>query len=73
MAGMLVCSGADIHPIVSSGTAKAEVLVPVAWIVRVAVRRARVPRVVVPGSTAHHALRAISSTSTLCRPWLHIL
>jgi len=51
-------SDAAIRPRWRSGKAEAEVGVAVRRVVRVAVRRTDVPRVVVPRAAAHHALGA---------------
>lgn len=56
-------------PVVSSGTAKADVVVAVARIVRVAVRAAHVLRVVVPGAATQHPVEAGFATNTLGAPY----
>ena len=60
---MVICSGSDFCPVVSSGTAKAQVVVAVGRVVGVAVRRAHIARVVVPGPAADDTVRAGFSTT----------
>jgi hypothetical protein len=50
-------------PVASSGTAKAVVVVAIVGVVRVAVRRPHVARVVVPGPAAQDTVRAGCSTA----------